>query len=324
MSDSVDLPPIRKRVLGKTGIEVSIVAVGGGRFGWSKDAPLDPDVGVQTVWTALECGATLIDTAPRYLHGQSEAIVARALRQRPDLAAGVTVTTKVAHPVPEFDYSYDQVMRSVDWSVKHLEREHFPILYLHDAPLALLDRVMGREPGEPGALAALRNLKDQGIIGNIGVGINDPTVNVVYIETGEFDCALVPEAYSLLNQLALERILPAAERFDMGIAVAEVLEKGFLAVGVRPDVVHRDRRFSPECIAHTRKIQELCGRYGISLAAAAIQYATRHPRVHTAIVGARTPAQARQNVRAAREPIPEDFWAELQPLIRHWEAGVHR
>ena len=144
-------------------------------------------------------------------------------------------------------------MRSVEWSIEHLQRNHFPILYIHDPTLDHFDRVMGREPGEPGTLAALRKLKEQGVVDNIGVGINNPRINEVFIETGEFDCALVPEAYSLLNQYGLRRIFPAAERYDMGIATAEALEKGFLALGVRPNVVHRDRNFSPECLAHTRE-----------------------------------------------------------------------
>ncbi len=83
-------------------------------------------------WTALEAGTTLIDTAPGYQNGKSEEIIARALSERPDLAKGVTVTTKVGHPVPEFDFSYDQTMRSVEWSIEHLERSHFPTLYVHD------------------------------------------------------------------------------------------------------------------------------------------------------------------------------------------------
>ncbi len=321
MGDRVDLPPMRTKVMGKTGLDVSIVAIGGGRVGWSKDRPLDIDIGMRTIWTAIEAGATLIDTAPGYQNGRSEEIIARALRERPDLARGVMVTTKVGHPVPEFDFSYDQTMRSVEWSIEHLQRTHFPILYIHDPTLDHFDRVMGREPGEPGTLAALRKLKEQGVVDNIGVGINNPRINEVFIETGEFDCALVPEAYSLLNQYGLRRIFPAAERYDMGIATAEALEKGFLALGVRPNVVHRDREFSLECLAYTEKIQELCAHYGISLAAAAIQYPVRHSQVHTTIVGARTPEQARQNVLAAREVIPEDFWTEVQPLIRHWDLG---
>ena len=94
MGDRVDLPPMRTKVMGKTGLEVSIVAIGGGRVGWSKDRPLDIDVGMRTIWTALEAGATLIDTAPGYQNGRSEEIIARALHERPDLARGVMVTTK--------------------------------------------------------------------------------------------------------------------------------------------------------------------------------------------------------------------------------------
>ena len=322
MGDLAGLPPMRTKVMGKTGLEVSIVAIGGGRVGWSKDRPIDDEIGMRTIWTALEAGTALIDTAPGYMQGRSERIIGRALRERPDLAEGVLVTTKIGHPVPEFDYSFDQTMRSVEFSIENLKRDHFPILYVHDPTLDDFDRVMGREPGEPGTLGALRKLKEQGVVDNIGVGINNPRVNEVFIETGEFDCSLVPECYSLMNQYGLKRIFPAAERYGMGIATAEALEKGFLALGVRPNIEHRDRQFSPESLANTKRIQDLCAHYGISLAAAAVQYPVRHPQVHTTIVGARTPEQARQNILAARERIPEDFWTEVQPLIRHWDLGA--
>ncbi len=84
----------------------------------------------------------------------------------------------------------------------------------------------------PGTLAALRKLKEQGVVDNIGVGINDPRINEVFIETGEFDCALVPEAYSLMNQYGLKRVFPRPpKRFNMGIATAESSGEGIPCLG---------------------------------------------------------------------------------------------
>lgn len=312
-------PSLPSKVLGKSGVSVSTVGLGCAWLGL-QDGALDEDLALRTVWSALEAGVTLIDTAPLYLRRVSERIVGRALRERPDLARGVTVETKVGHWPEGFDYSYDMAMRCVEGSIDRLGLTHFPLLYIHDAPLEAFERVMAPD----GALAALRKLQNEGVVGSVGIAVNDPTPNAAYIETGAFDIAVVPEAYSLLNQTAVERIFPAAERNKMGIVLAVPLEKGLLATGVQPGASYSARHFSPECLAHVQKIESVCQRHGVSLLAAALQFCTRQQVVATVIPGARTPEEARANARAAAEVIPDAFWNDLQPLIRHWEQGVHR
>ncbi len=312
-------PDLPRKTLGRTGIAVSTVGVGCAWLGLKNDI-LDEDLALRTVWAALESGVTLIDTAPLYLASVSERIVGRALRERPDLARNAIVETKVGHWPTGFDYSYDMAMRCIQGSVERLGIDHFPLLYIHDAPKDLLERVMA--PG--GALAALRKLQSEGVVDHVGIAVNDPQQNAPYVETGEFEIAVVPEAYSLLNQVALERIFPAAERFGMGVVVAVPLEKGLLATGVRSGETYPGRRFSADCLAHVGKIEDVCARHGVSLLAAALQFCTRHPVVATVIPGARTPEEARANALAGAESIPDAFWADLRPLIRTWEAGVHR
>jgi D-threo-aldose 1-dehydrogenase len=211
-------------------------------------------------------------------------------------------------------------LRCVEGSLERLGVQHLPLLSIHDAPAALLDRVMGPR----GTLAALRALQAQGIVGHIGIAVNNPADNAPYIETGQFAMAVVPEAYSLLNQVATERIFPAAERFGMGVVVAVPLEKGLLATGVRSGLTYPGRSFSAACLAHVGQIEDLCARHGVSLLAAALQYCVRHPVVAAVIPGGRTPAEARANALAGREAIPDAFWPELQPLIRTWAVGEHR
>lgn len=303
------------KTLGKTGIEVSCVGLGA--------AWLNAEKGVETVWAAIEGGCTLIDTAALYGSGKSEEIIARAFAQRPELAKGVIVTTKVGHLPKGFDYSYEMSMRCVEESVKRLKMGHFPLLYIHDSPKEILEKVMGKG----GTLAALRKLQNEGVVDYIGIAVNDPEHNAPYIETGEFDAAVVPEAYSLLNQVAEERIFPAIERYNMGVVIATPLEKGLLArgaQGLQAEVKYSARQFSKECLAHVAKIEELCKRYHISLAAAALHFCTRHPLVAATIPGAQTPEEAKHNAAAGDEQIPESFWDELKPLVKNWEKGVHR
>ena len=314
-----DIP--RKR-LGKTGVEVTTVGIGTAWIGTSTspadtmDLQVDDDRAVATLHSALEEGIRLIDTAPLYLGLRSERLVGRALRERPDLAAGVIVETKCCRHVEGRDYSYDAAMRSVQGSLERLGLDRIELMYIHDPLKDLVSQVTG--PG--GALQALRKLQGEGVLGHIGVASNDPEDNAPYIETGEFEMAVVPDAYSLLNQLALQRIFPAAARFDMGVVVATPLERGILATGVKgAQSQYLGRRFRPEVLEQVEKLESVCERHGVSLASAALQFVTRHPVVSTTIPGPRSPDEARQNARAARERIPEALWQELEPLVRTWE-----
>jgi D-threo-aldose 1-dehydrogenase len=308
-----------RRTLGKTGLEVTALGLGCGSLGRGADGSVDEDVGLATILAALDAGVRLLDTASLYLGGAAERIVGRALRQRPDLAGQVVVETKV-RDVRDFGYSGDDARRSVETSLTRLGLARIPMIFIHDPPAAVLDRVMAPD----GALAALRALQGEGVVGHVGIASNNPWDNAPFVETGEFEAVVVPDAYSLLSQVALERIFPAAERFGMGVVVATPLERGLLATGVRTArwQEHSNRRFSPEVLAHVERLEEVCARHGVSLLAAALQYVVRHPIVATTIPGARRPEEARANVAAMGEPIPAAFWGELEPLLRTFEVAL--
>ena len=276
--------------------------------------------GKETIWAAVEAGCRLIDSAPLYGSGGSERLIAQAFRERPDLAADVLVTTKVGHLPAGYDGTADMALRCVEDSMERLGVERFPLLYIHDP----MDMPMALVMSERGTLGALRTLQKRGRLDYVGVAANDPVTNAAYLETGEFDAAVVPEAWSLINQLAQERIFPAAERHGTGLVIATPLEIGLLAVGARDTATFPRRRFSEEVLEHVRQLETSCDRYGVSLAAAALQYVVQHPTVAAVIPGARSPQEARANAAAMQERIPAAFWDEVRPLLRHWEAGEHR
>ena len=310
-------------VLGRTGLPVSVRGLGAAYIGLpGPEEPRDEaevQRGKETIWAAVESGCRLIDSAAGYGRGGSERLIAQAFCERPDLAADVLVTTKVGH-LPGHDGTYDMAMRCVEGSMERLGVERFPLLYIHDPMDLPLDLVMSKR----GTLGALRTLQKRGLLDYVGVAANDPVTNATYLETGEFDAAVVPEAWSLINRLAEERIFPAAERHGTGLVIATPLEVGLLAVGTRETNTFPRRRFSPEVLAHVRQLETICERHGVSLAAAALQYAVQHPTIAAVIPGARSPQEARANAAAMQEPIPAAFWDEVRPLLRHWEAGEHR
>ena len=191
------------KVLGKTGVEVTVLGAGCAWLGRHPDGSIDQEMGVATIIAALEAGIRLIDTASMYAEGTAEVAVGEALRQRADLAEGVVVETKV-RDVRDFHYTADETRRSVETSLKRLGRDFIDVVCIHDPAAEVLDQVMAPD----GALAALRQYQSQGVIGHVGIASNNPWDNAPYAETGEFEAAVVPDAFSLISQVARERIFP--------------------------------------------------------------------------------------------------------------------
>jgi D-threo-aldose 1-dehydrogenase len=317
--DSDSATALPTRTLGKTGVEVTTLGVGCAWLGRRADGSADEETGLAAILAALDSGVRLIDTASLYVDGAAERIVGQALRERPALAGQIVVETKV-RDVREFGYTGAETRRSVETSLSRLGLDSIPVIYLHDPPAAIFERVMG--PG--GALAMLRQLQSEGVVGHIGIASNNPWDNAPYIESGEFEAAVVPDAYSLLSQVALERMFPSAARFGMGVVVATPLERGLLATGtraLRPED-HVNRHFTPEVLGHVERLEALCARHGVSLLAAALQYVVRHPVVSATVPGAQRPEQATANAAAMREHISAAFWNDLDPLVRNFEMAL--
>jgi D-threo-aldose 1-dehydrogenase len=298
---------------------VTTLGVGCAWLGRRADGSIDEETGLAAILAALDSGVRLIDTASLYAEGSAERVVGQALRERPALAGHVVVETKV-RDVRDFRYTGDETRRSVETSLERLGLDHIPMVFVHDPPAGIFDRVMGPD----GALAMLRQLQSEGLVGHVGIASNNPWDNTPYIESGEFEAAVVPDAYSLLSQVALERIFPAAARLGMGIVVATPLERGLLATGTQAARAedHINRSFSPEALSHVERLEALCDRHGVSLLAAALQYVLRHPAVSSTVPGARRPEQAVANTQAMLERIPDAFWQEVEPLVGNYNVAL--
>lgn len=323
---------MKTKTLGRTGLQVPIVGLGTAFIGiptheqalkeYTGPSQMNYELGIATVLAALDAGCGLIDTAVSYGRTRSEEMIGGALRRRPELVKNCLVTTKVGEQLTlgTHDYSVGFITKSIEESLERLGLDCLEIVYVHDAMGASREEIFGKS----GVVETLRHFQKRGLIRFIGTASNDPEVNASLIETGEFDAAVVCEAWSMLNQLALERILVAAERHNVGLVIANPLERGLLATGPIKDMTYLGRRFSAKCRAHVSIIKELCEKRGITLPAAALQWCTRYPQVASAIPGARTPEEAVSNLRAGEVQIPETFWNELVPLIRHFKKGEDR
>ena len=126
-----------------------------------------------------------------------------------------------------------------------------------------------------------------------------------------FDCFLVAGRYTLLDQASLGDLLPICQERGMSVVVGGVYNSGILA-NPRPGT-HFDYHTAPRAILErAQRIQAVCARYDVPLAAAAIQFPFGHPSVASVLTGSRSVAEIEYNVAMFRHPIPDEMWDELR------------
>jgi len=318
---------MRTKILGRTGIELPIVGLGTAFTGIPTPSltldqpkgspnPVDEELGVRTLVAGLDAGCRFFDTAQLYNRTVSEKMIRLAFEQRPELKDQCIITTKVGRRAEGHDYSYDAIIRHTHESLERLGLEKLDVVFIHDAMGYPIEDVMAKD----GALGALRHLQDQGLVTFVGTAANNPKTNIEYIKTGEFDAAVIADSWSLINQVALDVIFPAAEKHNVGLITATPIERGLLVTGPVEGMPYLARKFSQACLDHVVKIQNLCNDYNIPMIAVALQWCTRHPLVASTIPGARLPEEAKVSMASAQVDIPDTFWTDLEPLIQHFDT----
>ncbi|WP_029013355.1 aldo/keto reductase [Niveispirillum irakense] len=296
-----------------------------------------------TVRSALSAGIRYLDTAPHYGFGLSEKrlgatladldpdedlILSTKVGRRLDPVVGSDLTRQrqgFVSPEPvesSFDYSYDSVMRSYEASRARLRRDRIDILYVHDiGRFAHGDRHpdIFRQFME-GGYRALRELRDGGAVGAIGLGVNEWEICVEALEYGDYDIMLLAGCYTLLDQSPLDIFLPLCARRNVSIVVGGPYNSGILATGVKGQgpFNYQYQPAPPAIIDRVAAIEAICDRHGVPIAAAALQFPLAHPQVISVIPGMNSPAQVERAVTLMRQDIPPALWAELkqQGLIR--------
>lgn len=302
------------------------------------------EAAAETVGTAWDAGLCYYDTAPHYGFGLSEKRLGRALAAL-DPQERAIISTKVGRrldPVPAgtdldqprqafvtpepyesvFDYSYDAVMRSHDASLARLGRTRIDILYAHDIGRFAHGDDHPRRFAEfiEGGYRALRELRDGGAVGAIGLGVNETAVCEEVLAHGDIDVVLLAGRYTLLEQEALTSFLPLCAARDVRIVLGGPYNSGILAKGVRHGgELHYDYQPASEAIiARVGAIEAVCEAHGVPLPAAALQFPLAHPQVASVIPGMSSPRQVADAVRLMHLPIPAGLWRDLkdQRLIR--------
>lgn len=328
------MDPLARRQLGKTGVELTQLGFGGAGLGdlFSVVPDHEADATLAAAWDA---GIRYFDTAPWYGRGQSEHRFGRALYRHPRkdyvLSTKIGRTLRAVHDAEHFeggfwagglpfrhtfDYSYDGVMRQVEDSLQRLGLPRIDLLLIHDLDIwhhQTVERVTAYLTElHNGGWRALQELKRAGIIRGIGAGINELGMIPRMLDLMELDFFLVALPYTLLDTDVLDTEFPRCAARGIGFVIGATFASGILATGAVQGTKYRYADPTPEIIAKVRRIELVCERHHVPLAAAALQFPLGHPSVAAVIPGAIAPDQVRRNVASFRHPIPADLWAELK------------
>ncbi|YCI00890.1 aldo/keto reductase [Arthrobacter sp. D2-10] len=299
-------------------------------FGAAGIGNLYREVPDEVAWETLEAawdgGIRYFDTAPHYGLGLSERRLGEFLRTKP--REEFLVSTKVGRllrPNNRFIGQSDDegfavparttrrwapdevgVRASVEESLDRMGLDSVDILYLHDPDVYDLDE------GIRTALPALEKLRREGMARAIGVGANSADALLACVENADLDLIMLAGRYTLLEQPALNGLLPVCTRRGVGVVNVGVFNSGLLASHSVRDDAHYNYRPAPRpVIDRARRLADVCREYDVELPSAAIQFSLRHPAVRTVVVGARTRDQIRQNMAHMATEIPDQLWEAL-------------
>jgi D-threo-aldose 1-dehydrogenase len=300
--------PLARSPFGRIGIAVPPIAVGCAPLGHMPDTfgyGVSEQGAVATVRAALDSPIAYLDTAALYGEGESERRVGLALRERGGLPSGAILQTKIGRE-PGGSYDGDSTRRRLERSLELLGVDRLEIVYLHDPEAIGFEAAMA----SGGPVETLERYRDEGVIGHLGVAGGPIDLMARFVETGRFAAVITHNRYTLLNRIADPLLTLGRER---GIAVlnAAPYGSGILAKGPEAYPRYAYREADGEVVARARAIAAICERHGVPLAAAALQFSLRDPRITVTIVGMSKPGRIEETVALARHPIPEALWEEL-------------
>ena len=315
---------MQRRTLGR-GPALTELGLGAAQFGnlYRETTDEASTAAVDAAWAA---GIRYFDTAPHYGIGLSERRLGAALARYP--RDEYVVSTKVGRllvPTPEnadqldghgfvtpavyrreWDFSRDGILRSVEGSLERLGLDRLDVVYLHDP-----DHHWAQ--ASTAGIDTLVELRDQGVVGAIGAGMNQTAMIARFIRETDVDVMMLANRFTLLEQTALDDLLPAALERGVGIVAAAIYNSGLLS-SARPAADARyDYEQAPAALLErANAIADVCERHGVTLPDAAVAYPLRHPAVVSVVLGTRTAEQVVSNVGRYETVIPEELWTELQ------------
>jgi D-threo-aldose 1-dehydrogenase len=311
--------PSSRRPLGGTGLSVSPICVGCAPLGnmpETFDYSVSDQRALDTLHAVFESPLNFLDTAASYGDGESERRIGEVLEEIGGLPEDYVLATKADRDLQTGDFSGEQMQRSVERSLRLLGLDRLQLVYLHD-PEYLEEP--GREPFEymmapGGPVEVLMSLKDEGVIEHLGIAGGPIDLMTRFVESDLFEAVIIHNRYTLVNRTA-EPLLDVAKQRGVAALNAAPYGSGILAKG--PDAYARyEYREAPrELVEQVRKIEGVCREFGVPLAAAALQFSVRDPRVVSTIIGMSRPERVEQTLVLATHPIPDELWSLLDSFV---------
>lgn len=278
--------------------------------------------------TAWSSGIRYFDTAPHYGLGLSErrlgafladrprnefvlsTKVGRALDPNPGFSGGDDLVDGFAVPnrhVRRFDPTEGGIRRSIEQSLERLGVDRIDIAYLHDPDVYDLDRGLAE------GLPALAKLRDEGVVGAIGIGTNSADAAARAVTEGDLDLVMIAGRYTLLEQPALDELLPLCLERGVGVVAAAVFNSGLLATDEPTAKGRYNYGAVPAAVlAHAQRLADACRAEGVTLPVAALQYPLRHPAVRTIVVGSAKAGDIAENAERLSTTVPDSLWTRLR------------
>ncbi|MBL4929410.1 aldo/keto reductase [Fuscibacter oryzae] len=329
--------PSDTRKFGRSNLTVTAMGFGAAPIG-NLFREIDEATSMAMFDAAWDAGIRYFDTAPLYGNGLSEIRTGQALRwrRRTDFVLSSKVG-RILTPAPRasidfgpyvnaapfrahFDYSYDATLRSIEDSLQRMALERLDICFIHDTDHYTRgdEQPAAFEEAMSGAAHALLRLRDEGVIGAVGMGVNEWEVCHAALERHDFDAFLLAGRYTLLEQEALDKFLPLCAERGAGVVIGGGFNSGILATGAVPGAKYNYAAAPDHVMARVAKIEAVCREFAVSLPAAALQFVVAHPVIASFVAGTRTVGQLQQNIDWFSQPIPAEFWAALkdQGLLR--------
>ncbi|TQX89574.1 MULTISPECIES: aldo/keto reductase [unclassified Rhizobium] len=326
---------MNRRKIGRTALEVTEISFGAAALGGLYRA-CPRDQAMETLQAAWDSGIRYFDVAPWYGLGLAERYVGDFLRDKPD--GSYVLSTKVGRllrPVPtgtvpdysyvdplsfdaDYDYSYDGIMRSVDFSYARLGLNHMDILYVHDIGAythgrAANEHHLGQLLGS--GLKALEQLKSSGAISAYGLGVNEVPVCLDVMRAAPLDCILLAGRYTLLDRSAVAELMPLCRTAQTSLVIGGVFNSGILATGPVPGANFDYMPATEEVIEKVAAMEAIASKSGVPLAAPALQFPLQDQLVASVLIGTGKAASLHRNMENFAQPVPESIYPQFEPYV---------
>jgi aryl-alcohol dehydrogenase-like predicted oxidoreductase len=294
-----------RRTLGRSGLEVPVIGLGGAGLGGIYGDEHEGDA-IELVRWSVEQGINFLDTDASY--GDSERRIGLALEG--GLREKIVLSTKCGtHPDRGQDYSRDGTLWNVENSLRVLKTDYIDLLLVHDP------HQMEPVLADDGAIVALEELKEQGVIRAIGLGQRRFDFHRQAIESGRFDVILSYNDYNPIRTPAADWLFPLAQQHNVGVINGSPLAMGLLT-GEDPDSIPEEERLedNEREMEAARRLYAWCRERNVPMKSLVFQFSLRQPLIHTVITGAKTKQEFQQDLEAALRPLPEGIWDDLAAL----------